>query len=224
MHRMPSFPMLLPVKRSTSERTPCFSSVAQSALTPAALSSFSEKSIVPALKRTRPPAPPPGRAVARRRSIHWHQVTRPSSPSSTSAMEMVSRCGCPGFAASIVQRAAHSGCSSRSFASLSTASAAGPATPPAPGARRPLLPGVLGVPRCFGGGPGGCLGPSFAFADTGSGPVRCRFAGGWASSSGAPSSFTPPASPMASLHFFSNCVAQSSFSRIPSSASFSTSP
>mmetsp|Transcript_86028 Transcript_86028/g.256631 ORF Transcript_86028/g.256631 Transcript_86028/m.256631 type:complete len:217 (-) Transcript_86028:703-1353(-) len=159
MHRRPSLPMLLPVSRSTSDRTPCFSSIAQSAFTPTAVSSFSEKSIVPALNRARPAAAAVlGRATDRRRSIHLHQSVRPSSPRLTSAIEMVSLCGCPGFAASMAQRSLHSGCSSRSCASLSTPVAAGGAAcPPFP----LPFPGVWGV-RCLGGGPEGCLGPNFA--------------------------------------------------------------
>mmetsp|Transcript_14964 Transcript_14964/g.41392 ORF Transcript_14964/g.41392 Transcript_14964/m.41392 type:complete len:226 (+) Transcript_14964:1200-1877(+) len=160
--RRPSFPMSFPVRRSTSDFTPCFSSSAHSAFTPLALSPFSDRSTVPALKRVRPPdgAPLPGRAATRRRSIQRHHSARPSSPRPTSAMEMASRCGCPGFAASMVQRAAHSGCSSRSATSLAPALRSGP------GAGLATPAGVNGAwtfgMRCSGGGPCGCLGESLA--------------------------------------------------------------
>mmetsp|Transcript_31835 Transcript_31835/g.93080 ORF Transcript_31835/g.93080 Transcript_31835/m.93080 type:complete len:208 (-) Transcript_31835:580-1203(-) len=125
MLRTPSFPMELPVTRRTSHRTVYFSSKAHKDFTPAAVNLFSEKSTLLARKRPReaaPARPDAPASAAKRRSIQAHHSAMPASPKPTSAIEMVSRCGCPGRAASKVHRVAHSGFSS---AMLGPASSAG---------------------------------------------------------------------------------------------------
>mmetsp|Transcript_111314 Transcript_111314/g.315115 ORF Transcript_111314/g.315115 Transcript_111314/m.315115 type:complete len:267 (+) Transcript_111314:1341-2141(+) len=223
MHRRPSFPMPFPVSRNISVRTACFSSSRHRALAPFALILFSEKSTVLALKRVRPllRALLNGRSAVRRLSIHWHHSVTSASPNPTSAIESVMRCGCPGFAGSIVQRVAQSGCSSLMEASLWAGGAA-------------IAPGVSGASsagfRFIGGGPAGALGASCAWglgagacfgvgavgASAGT-PTRTRFGGGSSAFSSASSSGSVASMAMAAFHFSSKLFTQSSVSSTESS-------
>mmetsp|Transcript_70978 Transcript_70978/g.140936 ORF Transcript_70978/g.140936 Transcript_70978/m.140936 type:complete len:298 (+) Transcript_70978:1288-2181(+) len=192
IQRTPSLVIILPVKRRTSQRMPCFSSMRKSAFTPTTPSSFSEKSTLVALKRLRAALPSPdlsGRSAVRRRSIQAHHLLNPLSPSPISGMETESRCGCPGLAGSIVQRVAQSGCSS----------SMAPTSPFETGSLLSASAGVFGVAsKELGGGPEGWVGRSFGFLAAGPDSALV--------------------SPIAAAHFCSNCLAQVSLSKIPSSS------
>merc|ERR1719158_2164508 len=134
--------MLLAVSLRTSQRTRCFSSTSHSAFTPFIPTLFSEKSIVPALNRVRELDCDGalGHSTAIRLSIHEHQESSSSSPKPASAIEIVNFIGCPGLAASMIQREAHSGCSSLILADCTVAALCSCGS-------RCTLPGVMGACR-----------------------------------------------------------------------------